>query len=242
MMARVRSRIAVRRDAALLGSERSGVAALEFALLAPVMATLLFGMVDVTQAIIAYRKVNIVAQETAEILTELALQPNQTSFLSVSTLNQGSSQIYSVFPNLVNYTPSSPNNATYAVTVSNVAFVGTAPQGCVTGVNCSTYNANLAWSVPLARGQQITRPCGPVDQVTPATTPSTSNVPTSGMTTLQSMIVVDVVYDFTPIFGVFITGKNIPFKRSAYVSDRASISPYVTYDTPANANVCPGFN
>jgi Flp pilus assembly protein TadG len=227
--------------------DRAGVAALEFALIAPVMMVFLVGLVDITQALITYRRVTTVAQQTAEIVTELAENPDATEAavvaphtpaLSVAQLNAASTLLFAVFPELRSLVVA-PSLAPYAVTVSEVVFTGL-PTGCTTGVDCTTYTANLAWSVPLSYGQQIVRSCGTLTQVTPATKQTLTNIPTSGMTALQTATVVDVSYNYTPIFGKFLAGTlgKLTFKRTAMVPARNFPLAYIVYDTYGNSHLC----
>jgi Flp pilus assembly protein TadG len=55
---------------ALLAGDREGVAALEFALILPIMLMLLFGGVEVTQAIACKRMVSLTASTVANIVTQ----------------------------------------------------------------------------------------------------------------------------------------------------------------------------
>ncbi len=227
--------------------DRAGVAAMEFALIAPVMAIFLFGLVDITQALITYRRVTTVAQQTAEIVTELAENPDaaeaavvapHTPALSVAQLNAASTLLFAVFPGLRSLVVA-PALAPYSVTVSEVVFTGL-PQNCTTGVDCTSYTANLAWSVPLSYGQQIVRACGQLNQVSAKTAPALTNIPTAGMTALQTATVVDVSYSYTPIFGKFLAGSlgKLTFKRTAMVPARNFPLAYIVYDTYGNTHLC----
>lgn len=230
---------------------RSGVAAMEFALIAPVMAILMIGLVDITQALITYRRVTTVAQQTAEIVTEMAENPDATEAavvpphtpaLSVAQLNAASTLIYSVFPNLRNVLVQTPSLAPYSVTVSQIVYAG-APAGCTTGVDCTSYTANLAWSVPLTRGQQTVRSCGEVTQVSPTAPVTLTNVSTAGMTALQTAIVVDVSYVYAPMFGIFAKSGlgNLTFRRTAIAPPRNFPSAYIVYDDYGNTDLCGGY-
>src|ERR1700744_6492834 len=84
---------------ALLRS-RGGSPALEFVLLAPVMMGLLLGSFDVTQLLIAQRRVISAAQEIVEIATELSVQPDQSIALTTTQAYQAESAIYALMPAL----------------------------------------------------------------------------------------------------------------------------------------------
>ena len=123
----------------------------------------------------------------------------------------------------------------YSVTLSAVVFFANAD--CAAGGAC-TYVAGTAWSVALPQGLQVTRPpCGIITQVTPDQQATISNLPTSGMTTLTSVLVADVSYRYQPLFSGFITGP-ITLQRTAYLPPRAgtpSLTHFVQYDR-ANAS------
>jgi hypothetical protein len=97
------------------------------------------------------------------------------------------------------------------MTISSVSFTPTVA-GCTT--KC-TYTPSIVWSL----GTNVTRSC----KVPPVSTSDNSN---PSMTTLpadvftaNSLIVVDLVYPFVPLFGT----KYIPpiaIKRSAYLQPR----------------------
>ena len=217
----------------------SGVAAIEFGLVAPVMTIILLGTVDLAQALVTMRRVTVVAWETGEIATQMSVQQNQTTILTPPQLYQASTLIYAVFPALRGGTVTNPALSTYSVTVSDVVFAPVA-SGCTGGFDCSAYSANVAWSVPLDKGQQFTRACGLQNQVTPTAPADMTNVPTKSMTALKSALIVDVTYKFTPFFGAFISGP-ITIRRTAMINQRSIVQSYIYYDTPANHFVCQGY-
>ena len=209
---------------------------MEFGILAPVMTTFLLGMVDLSQAIILLRKLNQVVQQTGLMATQLSVQPDQTTTLTVAQLNLASSAIFSVLPSLGSAAVYTPNGVTpaYAVTVSDIVFTPNST-GCAAGLTCTSYTANMAWSVPLKYGAPYFRPCGTVTQVSASASPVIANnvpttIPTSGITSaLTSMLTVDVMYKFTPYFGKFI--GPITMRQTAYFNQRSIVAQYITYNT-----------
>jgi Flp pilus assembly protein TadG len=209
----------------------------EFALVTPVLIVLLLGIVDIADAIIAIRKLNEIAEQTGLVATQLSVQPDQTTTLTVAQLNEASSVIFAVWPNLTNqgtYNAISDPTPSYAVVVSDVVFTPNST-GCIAGLTCISYTANLAWSVPLQYGQQIHRVCGTVTQTAPGAQqiivnnlPST--VPTALISSaLTSTLVVDVVYQFKPIFAKFL--GTFTMRQTAHFNQRSIVSPYITYNT-----------
>lgn len=215
--------------------DRSGSPAIEFALVAPVMFGILAGSYDITQALIAMRRATSTAQEIVQIATEQAVQPDQSNALTVQQAYQAMTAIYAMIPGLKTGTDTSP----FSVTLSAIVFTPPA-SGCVAGSGC-TYVGSVIWSVSLPQGSQVTR-CGVVTQVSTDQQATISSLPTSGMTTLTSVVVADMSYKYQPLFSGFITGP-ITLQRTAFLPPRTGKpSQYVHYDhdnpstTPA---VCP---
>ncbi len=234
---------------------RDAVASIEFGLIAPLLAIFLMAIVDLAQAVITLHRLNTVVQQTGLMATQLSVQPDQSTTLTVAQLNEASSVIYAVMPRTANFSTynllTNPVPA-YAVVVSDVVFtpvVSSGNVGCTAGLNCTGYTANVAWSVPLKYGQQIVRPCGLVSQISATQTPAylanlPTSVPTAGISqALVSTLVVDVVYNFTPIFARFI--GPLTMRQSAYFNQRSIVATYITYNTNATASggaICPGYS
>jgi hypothetical protein len=238
----------------LCAATNSGIASIEFALLAPVMASMMCGMVDLTDAIIANQRVSTTAEEVGEIATQQSVQPDLTTSLTVAQVLTAQTAIYGILPE-VRYLPSS----SFSVTISEISYNGYSyppssvpctpaspvQQSCypcnVLGLgasgNCPYNYYNVAWSIPLTYGGQVERPCGSATIVLPTASPTVNasgaitSVPTGSMTTGNaSVLAVDVSYKFTPIFFKFVTG-TITFRQSAYFNQRSFTSPYVTLTT-----------
>ncbi len=217
--------------------DRSGTPAIEFALLAPVMFTMLAGSYDITQIFIAMREVTGTALAIVQIATEQSVQPDQSNALTVQQAYQAMTAIYAMIPRL----KSGADTSQYSVTLSAVVFV-TSPPGCVAGSNCA-YVGNIAWSVALLPpGLPVTRtPCSVVTQVASNQQATASNLPTSGMTTLTSVVIADVSYEYQPLFSGFVTGP-ITLQHTAFLPPRAGMpTQYVQYDkdhASTNLAVC----
>ena len=67
--------------------DRSGIAATEFAVIVPIMLVLFFGVVEITNGIVAYRDVSIMAHTTSDLTTQsLSVQDSDlTNFFNAST-------------------------------------------------------------------------------------------------------------------------------------------------------------
>ena len=73
--------------AARLMRDGSGIAAVEFAVIVPIMLVLFFGVVEITNGIAAYRDVSIMAHTTSDLTTQsLSVQDSDlTNFFNAST-------------------------------------------------------------------------------------------------------------------------------------------------------------
>ncbi len=223
------------RLAAALLRDRSGSPGIEFALVAPVMFTLLAGSYDITQIFIAMRQVTSTAQEIVQIATEQAVQPDQSNALTVQQANQAMSVIYATIPGL----KSAADASQFSATLSAIRFDG--GMGCVPGGTCS-YVGVVMWSTAHPNGQPVTRtPCSFVAKVKPHHKVTPSNLPVAEMTTLSSVVVADVSYEYQPLFSGFVTGP-IMLQRSAFLPLRAGMpSQDIQYDkdnAAANPAVC----
>lgn len=208
-------------------------------MVAPVMFSILAGTYDITQIFIAMRQVTSTAQEIVQIATEQAVQPDQTISLTPQQAYQAQTAIYAIMPRL----KSGVDSSQYSVTLSAIVLVPN-PPGCVARDGC-TYVANTAWSTALSLGQKRRRSCGVVAQVASTEPATMSNLPIWGMSSVTSVLVVDVTYTYQPLFTSFITGP-VTFQRSAFLPPRAGKpTDYVKYDkdnSSRNADVCPGLH
>lgn len=224
------------RRVAVLLSDRSGSPAIEFALIAPVMFTLLAGSYDVTQVFIAMRRVTSTAQEIVQIATEQAVQPDQSNALTVQQAYQAMTAIYAMIPRLRSGADTSP----YSVTLSAIVFAANTPS-CAAGSTC----ANVAWSTALSlSATKVRRKCGMVTQVAPTEQATMTNIATLGMTTIKSVVVADVSYTHQPLFSGFVTGP-VTLRRTAFLPPRAGDpAQYVQYDkgnVSTNTDICSGY-
>jgi Flp pilus assembly protein TadG len=217
-----------------------GLAALEFALIAPVLLTMAAGLYDLTNALIAWRRVAATALSIAEIATGVAASAvTETNALTSVQATAAASAVYAYLPNLLQTSPPA-----FGVTISSIAMTPTVA-GCTSG--CA-YTPHVAWSGVYA-GAGTARPCDTVqgtavitsagDRATP--TPATLPVDVYGAAPL---LVVDVTYTFRPMFFTFITA-NIPLAQSAYLSPRAGLaSAWVQYFPSGQTDttgLCPGY-
>ncbi len=212
-------------------ADRSGVAALEFGLLAPVLIVLVMGLYDTTNAVIAWWQLSAAAAATARIATTYAATPNNTNVLSTDQASTASTAVFAVIPALAH----GPASA-FGVTISSVVMAPTVP-GCTAGC---TYVANTAWSLAL-QGIAVKRPCGQLAEVPDGTPSSVGTLPLDAFTA-SPLLVVDVTYDFTPMF-TQVFGAGLVFMETAYLAMRTgSDAQWVRLTGPQAAQAqCPGY-
>jgi Flp pilus assembly protein TadG len=227
----------------MLSRDRSGSPAMEFALIAPVMFILLSESYDVTQLLIARQQVTTAAQQIVEIATELSIQPDQSTSLTVNQAYQAETAIYALMPRL---RLGSDTNK-FSVTLSAAVFAST-PAGCTQGVDCA-YVASTAWSTMLSLSTlsprvPVVRACGVIPQVDATQQATIANLPTAGMSTVTSLVIADVTYVYEPLFSGFVLGP-VTLSRTAFLPPRVgSATQYVQYDlanSTTNSSICPGF-
>jgi Flp pilus assembly protein TadG len=195
----------------LLSQRARGVAAVEFAFIAPVMVLMVIGVFDVTKLMILRQEVYNTAHTIPLSASILAVQLDKTTSLTPTQANQTMSSIFAEMPGV----RSGVDNGGVLVIMSSVAFLPT-PSTCVSSptVTCN-YTANIAWSYAYQNAnipfQFVLRPCGVVNQVSPTAYGNSSNffllsLPTAGITNPDPILVVDVLYDYKPLFASFFTG------------------------------------
>ena len=212
-------------------ADRRAVAALEFGLLAPVLIVIVMGVYDVTNGIVAWWQLSAAAAATARIATTYAATPNNTNVLSTTQAATASTAVFAVLPALAKGPASQ-----YGVTISSVVMAPSVP-GCT---SACTYVANTAWSLAL-QGVSPKRPCGKLAGVPDGTPSSIGTLPLDAFTS-SPLIVVDVTYDFTPMF-TQLFGAGAVFMETAYLATRTGTdAAWVTLTGPQAAQAqCPGY-
>ncbi|MDQ6869368.1 MAG: pilus assembly protein [Pseudomonadota bacterium] len=212
---------------------RQAIAAVEFALLLPLLIMLMLGSVEVARLIISARNVTAVATTAVEMLSQ-----NGTKKVNYVDLHFATDSTMVIFPQILQDAAqkgiSWKNDI--SVSIAGVLFSGN-PPGCTS--SCTSYTANVVWnSGPNKRTCGVPLTSAP-DTAAPSTTTLPADVfpvaPSSG----ASLLVVDIVYNYTPIFASTFTALfghplfgTIPIARSAYLAPRYIQFPpnYIKYD------------
>ena len=216
-------------------TDRRGVAALEFALIAPAMVVFAIGLFDLVDGTATWWHLTQAAQAIAQIATNSAANTNGTNSLTKQQGYAASTAAYPLVPQLA-----SAKLADFGVTLSSVVFTPTVAN-CTSGC---TYTAAVAWSHTLLTGKlAAARACGvSLVQAANSAAPSSGTLPASAFGAAP-LLVVDVSYRFTPLFTTFIAGP-IVMMRSAYLTPRAGDdTQWVRYTDPTISQpMCPGYS
>jgi hypothetical protein len=141
-----------------IADDRQGVAAMEFAMVAPIMLLLIWGVYDTARALVAWEEVYHAAQAVAQAAEKLSVT-NQTlpggntpeTALTAQQMQDAMTSIYAEMPMIPN--ASNPNGSflgSYAVILSGVAFRPLCPANSTN--TCVTQTPYVLWSTYLNEG------------------------------------------------------------------------------------------
>jgi Flp pilus assembly protein TadG len=219
-------------------SPRSGVAAMEFALVAPIMVTLIWGVYDISRALVAWEQTYHAAEAVAQAAEKLSItntnNPDGTPItsLTASQMQDAMSSIYAEMPWLNLGDGTGSLTGSYSVTLSGVEYAPRCPANATN--TCAPQVPNVLWSTYLTQGgsQLLTpatspislyRVCGlllPVAQFPNNNTQLLYMIdPTLVKNGVQNVnlipqVVADVQYNFAPSFPI-LAGKTFTFWASA---------------------------
>lgn len=192
--------------------DRSGIAATEFALLAPVLLVIISGAAELSGAITSSNRATYVADAIGEMVSRTPLG---------TTLSDDDLQNFALAgvvtnPDIVRYARQAGTSlqGAFKVTISSVAITKKSPL-CI--LSCeSEANVVFSWSLSGPKrvcGQKLTPASGPTDDLTAL--PQELFRP-------GSLVVVDVAVFHRPLVFGFIKyfGGDITFKRSSYFRPR----------------------
>ena len=191
---------------------RDGLAALEFAFIAPVMIATFTGLYDLTTGFLAWQRVNMAALAIDQIATAMAATPQNTNVLDLADVTTASSAIYAYLPDTLTAATSS-----FGVVITSVVMTPT-PTGCTTAC---TYTANVAWSGAYQGAAGTRRACGTLTSVPDASNITPTTLATDAFSP-EPVLVVDVTYTFHPLFFNYVK-SNIVMTRTAYFSPRTGL-------------------
>jgi len=244
---------AERRDARALLAENRAFAAVEFALMLPLVLIVYLGLAELALGQRASQKVELVAHTLSDLAAQQLTggsNPGQAG-IDETTIKA----IFSAATTLMAPLPSS----NLKMTISEVAIVADATQA-------SGYKATVQWSV--TRNSGALRPCtiggvaklnaadvAPVDPNSMPTSYTTAksvtlanagggSTTTSVTPTVGSIIVADVIYTYQPSFSRTITWLKTAtpqMSRTSYSPVRNTYSPnHIQYYMTSGTNCTPG--
>ena len=208
---------------------KRGVAALEFALVAPFLITLLLGGFEITRYIKTVRHINFVSSTIGQFFSQ-----NTTGTITDDDMHFAIDSTMIIFPDSL---ANAARKGLYwwqdiSLAMSSVAFTPTVP-GCAS--NC-TYNATLMWTSFAGTSRPCSTPLLPVsDTATPSPTTLPADVYGPG-----TLIVIDVVYNYTPMVATQLFG-TMKITRSFYVQPRYVSTIAYTHTANAMGVKCPGY-
>lgn len=213
----------------------SGLAALEFALILPIMTVFLLGGYEVVRAINSVRRLTILANAIGQQITA-----NTSGSVTNADLHFFYNTAIPVFPEAMKDANTNSNYwwQNIDITMSSITFTAT-PSGCTS--SC-TYTPSVVWT-----GGVHKRPCTllpPLPPLPPLLTPLTSqsdqappdpNKLPADVFGLGSLIVVDLIYTFKPSIGANYF-PTLSFKRSVYLQPRYVSTVYYSGITGAGSD------
>jgi len=216
--------------------DKTGVAAVEFALVAPLLLALLLGAVELDNQITAGRRLAQASYSVAQVISEAPNPPGTINYMDLQMANDSAMV---VFPLVLS--DSAARGVSWgsdiSITISNIVMAKVV-------TTCSTscaYTAHVAWSWGASK-----RPClinlsaATSDTATPTATTLPPDVFAPG-----SVIVADITYTYRSVFETGLFGTFV-MHRSTYLQPRnVTPSSYIQYSTvsgdPGATTLCPGY-
>ncbi len=196
-----------------------GVAAIEFAIIAPLMLTLYLGVLELSMGFQASRKVSLFSRTVADLTTQASGNISAADMLDI---RKSADWILNPFPTAVGQV---------RMTVTAVSFAN--PAGGI--------SAAVNWSVGY---EGVRRSCGDLSIVPSNSQPSMTTIPTGVAGVGTSIIVADVSYDYKPLIGGSFKSfgggslSQITLSQTSYMKPRNNA--YLSLDPGISAAVyCP---
>ncbi|MDD2877095.1 MAG: pilus assembly protein [Acidiphilium sp.] len=200
-----------------LRHDSHGVAALEFALILPLMITLIFGVYELSEPMIIYQEVFSAAHSIPASASSLAVQGDGSTALTYAQVQFEASTIFAEIPAL---RAGLQSTATDSVTISSVVFEPIAANCVPSQTNLCSFTPNVVWSVAYTGNNfnGVYRPCGGSILTMPGDTVSgdLSELPIQQITYAPDpILVVDVHVQYRPLLLAF-TKTPIDFWATGY--------------------------
>lgn len=172
-----------RRRLRRLRADRRGIAAVEFAMIAPILIVTYLGVLEVSQGFQASRKLSMLARTAADLASQGPKDPapatNPIPVSEMNDINAASQWVMAPFPMATGQA---------RLTISGVVFK----------LVSSQVRAYTDWSVTWGGSR---RPCTQLTLVANSASPSLTTMPTGLAQAGTTVIVADASYDYKPLLG-----------------------------------------
>jgi Flp pilus assembly protein TadG len=214
---------------AVFRGARRATAAIEFALICPVMISMVLGVFDISRGLIIYQEVYNTAHDVSMSASILAVQDDGSTSLTFAQIQQVASIIWAEMP----WLRSGVEHGNRQIEISSVGFQQNNANCVPSSTVACAYQQN-----GFSQGYTGAPSCSALSQVaaTAWTPGDLQSIAAAGVSNPDPIIVVDVYYQYTPTFFNFITGP-LNFWVSAYYPVRsakagvAQTSQYTYLDT-----------
>lgn len=188
--------------------DNRGVAAVEFAIILPLMLTMYLGTAELSQGLISSRKSTTVSSSLSDLVAEQSAGANLTD-TQIADIFAAATAIMSPY-----------STSSLKMTVSSVEFVTNAK-------TATGFDAKIRWSITNNGG--IKRPCQIMTGVANNSTPSSTTIPTgiypASGSVQATAIIGDASYTFDPAFGGSVlawssTASSLTFEHTTYMRPR----------------------
>ena len=221
--------------------DRRGTAALEFAVVLPVLVVILTALADLTNATLTWWRLAQAADAVGRIATSLAAGDSNANVLTQEQARVASTAALSLLPELRAPELRAPELRAAAspragVVLSAVVFAPVAA-GCTQ--NCA-YVARVAWSASLQGGLPA-RPCGTLSPAADGARPQPTTLPASAYGA-TSVLVVDVAAETTPLVTTLL-GSAVRMAVAGLMAARTGgPGDWIRLTGPTAAGLrCPGY-
>ena len=197
--------------------DRSGLAAIEMAFVAPVMILLALVGVDVTRYVIATEQVAQVASTIGQMITTTGptIQGGASATINDTDLQFYHDSAMVIFPGVLADAANQgvPWSSDIAISMAFIKFTQVSPTCTTAGPSC--YHAAPIWTAGNKWRSCGTNPIGALPSNT--SVPSATALPPA-LYTAGPLVAVDVQYTFHPWFGSYFMA--LPIAMSVYVAPR----------------------
>ncbi len=204
-------------------SEEDGIAAVEFALILPLMLTLYIGTAEISNTLMASRKETLVARTLSDLVAQ---QPSGTNLTDadLDSIFAAATAIMAPF-----------DGSVLKMTITSVEFVANAK-------SATAFDAKPRWTAIRNGGTK--RPCAVLTAGANTDSATATTMPT-GIYQAGSVIVADTSYTYVPAFGgtfMNFSQGGITFSHTTYMRPRnTTLIAYAPASPPATSTVCAAY-